>query len=215
MSDSRRTPGTHSDERNFFRIDDEVYLEFRVLTETPRDKSSLPVARKDARAADVLTELTAVNARIHPLIESIRQTNPTVARCLEAINKKVDVLAKAVSKTGEPFKAVKPNKKVNLSAGGVSFHVGTELLPNTPVEVRLVVIASNLVITAYGEVTYCQREGKDVDHPFRVGVKFPTLSVADRQALFAHVLGRHTEKLRGANRSSEENATSTNPAPRK
>lgn len=214
MSGGRRTPGSHSDERNFFRIDDEIYLEFRVLTEVPRDKSKMPGTRKDARTADVLADLTAVNAQIHPLIESIRQTNTALARCLEAINKKVDVLAKAVSKSGEPFKAVRPNKKVNLSAGGISFNVGTELLPNTPVEVRLAVISSNLVVTAYGEVTHCEREGRDPEQPFRVGIKFPTLSVTDRQALFAHVLGRHTEKLRGANRSSEENAAA-NPAPRK
>ena len=215
MSGSRRTPGSHSDERNFFRIDDEVYLEFRVLTEVPHDKSKMPVARKGPRTADVLAELTVVNAQIHPLIETIKQTNPTVARCLEALNKKIDVLAKAVSKTGEPFKAVKPNKKVNLSAGGVSFNVSTELLPHTPVEVRLAVGSSNLVVTAYGEVTHCKREGKDPEQPFRVGIKFPALSVSERQALFAHVLGRHTEKLRGANRTSEENAASANPAPKK
>ncbi len=204
MSGSRRTPGSHSDERNFFRIDDEVYIEFRVLTEVPRDKSKMPALRKDVRANDVLSDLTAVNAQIHPLIESIKQTNTAIARCLEAINKKVDLLAKVVSKTGEPFKAVKPNKKVNLSAGGVSFNVSTELLPNTPVEVRLVVVSSNLVVTAYGEVTHCAREGKDPEQPFRIGIKFPALSVTERQALFTHVLGRHTEKLRGANRSSEE-----------
>lgn len=215
MSGSRRTPGSHSDERNFFRIDDEVYLEFRVLTEVPRDKGKMPSSRRDVRGNDVLSDLTAVNAQIHPLIEGIKQTNTAVARCLEAINKKVDLLAKAVSKTGEPFKAVKPNKKVNLSAGGVSFNVGTELLPNTPVEVRLAVASSNLIVTAYGEVTHCVRDGKDPDQPFRVGIKFPALSVAERQALFAHVLGRHTEKLRGANRSSEENAANSNPAPRK
>lgn len=215
MSDSRRTSGSHGDERNFFRIDDEVYLEFRVLTEIPRDKNKLPASRKDARTHDVLSDLTAVNAQIHPLIESIRQTNTAVGRCLEAINKKVDVLAKAVSKTGEPFKAVKPNKKVNLSAGGVSFNVGTELLPNTPVEVRLAVVSSNLVVTAYGEVTHCKREGRDPEQPFRVGIKFPALSVVERQALFSHVLGRHTEKLRGANRSSEENPATPKPAPKK
>jgi len=215
MSGSRRTPGAHSDERNFFRIDDEVYLEFRVLTEVPRDKSKMPASRKDARTNDVLADLTAVNAQIHPLIESIKQTNTAVARCLEALNKKIDVLAKAVSKTGEPFKAVKPNKKVNLSAGGVSFNVGTELLPDTPVEVRLAIVSSNLIVTAYGEVTYCHRQGRDPEQPFRVGIKFPALSVAERQALFAHVLGRHTEKLRGANRTSEENSASANPTPRK
>lgn len=215
MPDKRRTSGSHSDERNFFRIDDEVYLEFRVLTEVPRDKSKMPASRKDARTQDVLSDLTAVNAQIHPLIESIRQTSPAVARCLEAINKKVDVLAKAVSKSGEPFKAVKPNKKVNLSAGGVSFNVGTELLAGTPVEVRLAVISSNLIVTAYGEVTHCEREGRDAEQPFRVGIKFPSLTVTERQALFAHVLGRHTEKLRGANRSSEENAAGTNSAPKK
>jgi len=171
--------------------------------------------RKDVRTSDVLADITAVNAQIHPLIESIKQANPTVARCLEAINKKVDVLAKAVSKTGEPFKAVKPNKKVNLSAGGISFNVGTELLPNTPVEVRMVVVSSNLVVTAYGEVTHCKREGKDPEQPFRIGIKFPALSVVERQALFSHVLGRHTEKLRGANRSSEEIAASANQLPKK
>ena len=215
MSDSRRTPGSHAEERNFFRIDDDVYLEFRVLTELPYDKNKMPPARKDPRTGDVVADLTVVNAQIHPLIETIKQTNPTVARCLEAINKKIDMLAKAVSKTGEPFKAVKPNKRVNISAGGVSFNVATELLPNTPVEVRLVVVSSNLVVTAYGEVTHCKRAGKDLDQPFRIGIKFPTLSISERQALFAHVLGRHTEKMRGTNRSSEENAGSAKPVLRK
>lgn len=215
MPGSRRTSGSHSDERNFFRIDDEVYLEFRVLTEVPGDKGKMPVLRKDLRPADVMAELAGVNAQIHLLIESIKPNNLTLGRCLEALNKKIDVVAKAVAKTGEPFKAIKPNKKVNLSAGGVSFNVSTELAPHTPVEVRLGVVSSNVVVTAYGEVTHCHREDKDPDQPFRIGIKFPTLSVAERQALFAHVLGRHTEKLRGANRSSEENAAGPSPGPRK
>ena len=216
MPVSRRTPGSHNDERNFFRIDDEVYLEFRVLTEVSRDQGKLGPPRNDARSNDVLlTDLTVVNAQIHSLIESIKLTNSSVARCLEAINKKIDVVAKAVSKTGEPLKTVKPNKKVNLSAGGVSFNVSVELSPNTPVEVRLAVISSNLVMTAYGEVTHCRHEGRDIQQPFRVGIKFPTLSIIERQALFAHVLGRHTEKLRDVNRASEENSAAGNPGGRK
>ena len=206
MPVSRRTLGSHSDERNFFRIDDEVYLEFRVLTEIARDQSKLGAPRNDARSNDILTDLTVVNAQIHSLIESIRPTHSPVARCLEALNKKIDIVAKAVSKTSEPLKAVKPNKKVNLSAGGVSFNVGAELTPNTRVEVRLAVNSSNLVMTAYGEVTHCQHEGQNLQQPFRVGIKFPTLSIIERQALFTHVLGRHTEKLRDVNRASEENS---------
>lgn len=60
----------------------------------------------------------------------------------------------------------------------------------------MAIVGTNVVITAYGEVTYCERDVKDREQPFRVGIKFPSLSVADRQALFAHVLGKHTEKIR-------------------
>lgn len=199
MSTNRRKPGAHDDERKFFRVNDEIYLEFRVLTEVPRDKSKLPLTSKNKATVDVLSELTAVNAQIHPLIEAIKRTDITAARCLEAINKKIDLLARAVSKTGETFRVTRPNRKVNLSAGGVAFNVSTQLLPGTPVEVRLAIVATSLVITTYGEVSYCEQEGNDREQPFRVGIKFPSLSVSDRQALFTHVLGRHTEKLRGAN----------------
>lgn len=205
MSTSRRTQGSHSDERNFFRIDDEVYLEFRILSEAARDQGKL-----GPRNDTALTELGVLNAQIHSLIESLRPTHSSVARCLEAFNKKIDLVAKAVSKTSEPLKAVKPNKKVNLSAGGVSFNVNVELLPNTRVEVYLAVMSSNLVMTASGEVTYCQYEGRDIQYPFRVGIKFPALSIVERQALFAYVLGRHTEKLRDVNRASEENSAAGN-----
>jgi hypothetical protein len=192
------------DERNFFRVEDEIYLEFRVLTEPVYDKTRLPLARKDNPAGDVLADLTVVNAQIHPLLETIKHTDTAIARCLEALSKKIDLVAKAVSKSGEAFRPTKPNRKVNLSAGGVAFNVATQLLPGTPLEVRMAVVATNLVITCYGEVTYCERDGKDLDQPYRVGIKFPALTVADRQALFAHVLGRHTEKIRGAKLTGDE-----------
>lgn len=196
MAITRRNKGAHSDERNFFRVDDEIYLEFRVLTEIPRDKTKLASSRKDAHVQNVLSELTVVNAQIHPLLDAIKPTDVTIARCLEALNKKIDMVARAVSKNGETFRATRPNRKVNLSAGGVAFNVGTELLVGAPVEVRMAIVGTNVVITAYGEVTYCERDIKDREQPFRVGIKFPSLSVADRQALFAHVLGKHTEKIR-------------------
>lgn len=193
-----RNKDRNKDERNFFRVDDEVYLEYRVLNEPLKDKTRLPGARRDMPAHDVLADLTVVNAQIHPLLETIKHTDTAVARCLEALNKKIDLVARAVAKSGEAFKPTKPNRKVNLSAGGVAFNISTQLLPGTPLEVRMAVVATNLVLTAYGEVAYCERDGKDLDQPFRVGIKFPSLSVADRQALFAHVLGRHTEKIRSA-----------------
>lgn len=196
MSITRRKQGPHGDERNFFRVDDEIYLEFRVLTEIPQDKTKMPNSRKEAHTQDVLSELTVVNAQIHPLLDAIKLTDVAIARCLEALNKKIDMVARAVSKNGQTFRATRPNRKVNLSAGGVAFNVGTELLVGAPVEVRMAIVGTNVVITAYGEVTYCERDVKDREQPFRVGIKFPSLSVADRQALFAHVLGKHTEKIR-------------------
>ncbi len=197
-------PNRTKDERNFFRVDDEIYLEFRVLTEPVHDKQKPPAARKDTPAHDMLADLSAVNSQIHPLLETIKHTDTSIARCLEALSKKIDLVAKAVSRSGDPFRPTKPNRKVNLSAGGVAFNVATQLLPGTPLEVRMAVVSTNLVITCYGEVAYCERDGKDLDQPYRVGIKFPALSVADRQALFAHVLGRHTEKIRGTKMSGED-----------
>lgn len=204
MAEHHSKSGRNKDERNFFRIDDEIYLEFRVLTEPVPDKTKLPTARKDSSVSDVLSDLTAVNSQIHPLLETIKHTDTAIARCLEALSKKIDLVAKAVSRSGDTFRATKPNRKVNLSAGGVAFNVATQLLPGTPLEIRMAVVSSNLVITCYGEVTYCERDGKDLDQPYRVGIKFPALTVADRQALFAHVLGRHTEKIRGVKLTGED-----------
>ncbi len=188
-------PGVRREKRNFSRIDENVFMEFHLMKAKNPAQKSVANPSKGPDRADRLQQLKQINAHIRSLLPLVRTTDVNTARCLAAINKKIDLLANAVSRKRED-RAVRFTRRVNLSAGGVGFRASAALDVGARLAIRLAAPDYNLRISAFGDVVYCERDAADAELPYRVGVSFPSLKMSDRQLLFSHVLGRYVERIR-------------------
>lgn len=192
--EAQRHRGIQREKRNFSRVDENVFLEYQQA----RDRSKFGKVVKPApRRNDdqKLDKLDQINTHIRELLVHVRENDIHTARCLAAINKKLDMITTAITRR-RTERTIRFSRRVNLSAGGVGFRSASSLVPGARLAMRVNVPDFDLQLSTLGEVVYCVRDDVDTGFPFRVGVKFPALSMSERQALFSHVLSRYVEKIR-------------------
>jgi hypothetical protein len=187
-------PGVRREKRNFSRVDENVFMEFFVVRSRSGAANKLKRTKPRERN-DRLRQLDELNGHIRSLLAQVRAMDIHTARCLAAINKKLDLLANAVSRKRED-RAMRFTRRVNLSAGGVGFRSSLALDAGARLAIRLAAPDYDLKVSAYGDVVYCDRDSSDAELPYRIGVRFPSLKMSDRQMLFSHVLSRYVERIR-------------------
>lgn len=187
--------GVRREKRNFSRIDENVFMEFHVVRAKLGAEQKATKRTKPQDRTDRLEQLKQINAVIRNLLAQVRAEDVHTARCLAAINKKIDLLANAVSRKRED-RTMRFTRRVNLSAGGVGFRSPAVLTIGARLAIRLVAPDYDLRVSAYGDVVYCDRDNGDVELPYRIGVRFPSLKMSERQMLFSHVLSRYVERIR-------------------
>ncbi len=201
MLDPTDLPNVRREKRNFSRIDENVFMEFFVVRDRARagkPRPPLPAVRSARR--DQLVEL---NGLIRSLLTKVRASDIHTARCLAAINKKLDLLASAVSKKRDD-RAVRFTRRVNISAGGLGFRSSMSLEIGSRLAMRIAAPDYDLKFSTYGDVVYCDRDSQNPDLPYRIGIRFPSLKMSDRQRLFSHVLSRYVERIRTVKQVKEK-----------
>ena len=180
--------------RNYFRINDEIFLNYRHLA--PGESPTLPKSRGETiNDCYSLTALfTSISRQTQLLNRQIRTESPAVADYFNAVEQKLDLLARMLllqqmdmnpGDTGE----------VNLSGGGVEFRTDEAVSPGCMLEMKIVVFPSHTGILTSGQVMRCQHE-KTNTHPYRVAVEFVHIREADRQFIIKHVLGKQSIQIR-------------------
>lgn len=173
--------------RAYFRVDDDVYLEYLVVSEAEIENAIKEFKNQNPQHFNPLNQLQAIAVRNRGLLGRIQETHPDLAAYLVGVDEQIQLLAHAVAQdqVGVP---IVPNECVNISAGGISFPSEQSLNTGTMVEFSIIIAPSYLHISALGAVVYCRRDDKsNPDYPYRVGVEFSHIHEADREALLDHV----------------------------
>ncbi len=184
-----------NERRRYFRIDDHLYLEVRIIPQAQYEKVRNQPLQESEEVCDLILQLRALTSQAGIILSGIRKTQPEIAHYLALQDKKIDLVAQAA--VGKQMdKELAPNARVNLSAGGLAYSATQEVSPKTPLLVRMVFFPSHLCIQAYGEVIHCERDDADPEKPFKVGVEFTAISEAARDALVRHTLELQSAELR-------------------
>jgi hypothetical protein len=175
------------DRRTYYRIDDDVYLEYLILTENDIEGAIKEFKGQSPEHFNPLNQLQAISVRNRGLLENIRQKHPELGEFLVGMEEQIQLLAHAIAQdqVGVP---IVPNENVNISAGGISFSSEQALNTGTMVEFSIIIVPAYLHISALGAVVYCRRDSQSPsDYPYRIGVEFSHIHDADRDALLRHV----------------------------
>lgn len=193
-----------SDERReYFRIADEIALDYRLLKDEEVDGL---LERMRSRLVDRFTaasSFAATTRQMAHLIHKVQTESPELARCLQAIDQKLNMIAQLFVSEQMALDD-QPTREVSLSAGGVAFRAQHELRTGSLLELRMVLFPSMIGILTISRVIHCERmDDGNSQFPWQVAVEYEHLRETDRELLVRHIMAKETEQLR-AQRSEND-----------
>lgn len=190
----------NTERRNFFRIDDLSIINYRVLSDDE--------IRKNSSSAEVYMQQLSLNRltlkarfdslsrELTPLGKVIGQANPRLAKYLSIIDKKLDMLSEVLM--GEAIDELddKP-QRVNISAGGVSFFSPDPISTGSILELRIVLLPSNVGVYSRAKVVFCNKSNDEIQDKgrYKVAVEFERMDESFRDLVSKHVLSRERAAL--------------------
>lgn len=192
-----------SDERReYFRIDDEVVLDYRTIS---TDEVDALVERIQARVPDRFTaasSFAATSRQMAQVMHKVQNQSPELARCLQAIDQKLNMLAQLFV-TEEIQIEQQPTQAVNLSAGGLAFRSRQAIDTGSLLEMRIVLFPSLIGILNISRVIHCEllNDG-NTQFPWQIAVAYEHLRESDRELLVRHIMTRETRRLRAEREDS-------------
>ena len=193
-------PKSNSDRRDFFRINDMVYIDITVLDydDISQAESTIKNPPLTDKNNQTKRQLNTIQASLTNLIENINPTDRQVARALRLLDDKINIIFHLVQrkqKTTDNRNMIESN----LSGGGIAFMTGHQYAPKTTLELSIELQPSGTVINAIANVVDCNES--DIAHketPYHLRLIFTHMNEYDRNFLVKHTLSRQAEILRMA-----------------
>jgi len=183
------------DRRGFFRIDDEVNLFYKKIDEKLVNEPH-HVSDNILNSCSLSTALEMVSQESILLLHRLDKNLPDVAEYLRLIDRKIDLLAQAITMQGFQFKE-NDTRNVNMSATGIAFNCEEALKESDYLEIKILLVSCMTVIVTYGRVVYCKNsQSNDSQYPYFVGVNFINMKDEDREMLIKYVVKEQLQQIR-------------------
>ncbi len=194
-----------SDERReYFRIDDEVALDYRVIDSSEMDRLLDKIQSRMVDRFTAASSFAATTRQMTHLIHKIQGQSPELARCLQAIDQKLNMIAQLFV-SEEVRENLQDTREVNISAGGVAFRAQHEIPVGSLLELRMVLFPSLVGILTISRVIHCERVNDgNPRFPWQVAVEYEHLKETDRELLVRHIMARETELLRSRRTENDD-----------
>ncbi len=185
----------HKERREFFRIDDEIALQYKIINEDEKNSSD-PQFFESIKQSSLSRALDSLSQESKTLMRRLERDQPDSADYLRLLENKVDVLARSIMLQNVDFGKVTA-RNVNLSATGIAFECDDNIQKDSVIEIQLLLPSSVSVIVAKGHVVYCQETTESqADFPYYVAVEYDVIEEDDKELLIKHVVKRQMQQLR-------------------
>lgn len=188
----------NSDRRDFFRINDMVFLDVTELdsdgvSQVANTIKNPPLTDTDNQAK---RQLNTIQASLTNLIENINQTDRQVARALRLLDDKLSIISHLVQRqqtTSDDRNIVESN----LSGGGIAFMTDHKYASKATLDLRIELQPSGTIIHAVANVIACDKSYEaPKEAPYHLRLAFTHMNEYDRNFLVKHTLSRQAEILR-------------------
>lgn len=185
------------DRRRFFRLDDEVVLEFETL-----DREEVSAWKESHQKQK--DELSQLEQDIGSHISQLKAQDPALARLLELFNQKINLLGSShlPGSSKRDLSATEARTRINLSACGMAFHTDENVAKGDHLLLHMQLKPSNAELSLTGTIVSIEKS-KGEGEPNLVRIDFADLKESEQEVLIQHLFqlqNRHL-KLR-----SEESA---------
>ena len=178
------------DRRRFFRLDDEVVLDFETLS---REDIS---AWKDSHQQHK-DELSQLEQDIGNHINQLKAQNPAIARLLELFNQKINLLgASHLPGTAKrDLSATEARTRINLSACGMAFYTHESVNKDDHLLLHMQLKPSNAELSLTGKIVSVEQSRTD-EEPNLVRIDFSDLKEAEQEVLIQHLFQLQNRHLK-------------------
>ena len=201
MSD-RENQQNQNDRRNYFRLRNNVLIEFRAASQQEVDAFLSNEQNIKAEEIDITYQLDQISRQLGGLIQNVRQESSAIAQYLDLLNKKVDYMASILS--FEKFcnaamdGVLEQTETLDISEGGMSFVSSKPMQINGYVYCKLAIMGYRLGMETFGKVIRSDAL-KEPNGYHRIGVEFPFLKELDKKNLTRYIFDKQREVLRQRN----------------
>ena len=179
------------DRREYYRIEDTIALDFRLLSGPEAQPSS--VLNDSSPLFNLLSDLHLLDYESQHLLRHISERDRTLASYLKVINKRIDLLGQAL--TQNLLQDIGQPRQVTLSEGGAGFMCNQALAEGSHLALKMVLMPQALGLLLRAQVIHCQALG---DGQYEVDTEFEALTEAQRQLLARHILQKQALQRRQA-----------------
>jgi len=123
--------------RGFFRIDDEVYLEYEVVSEDEYSNAKQKLDEVNESTFELRANFATLNHDNNYLLNNIRRNSPEISQYLDLLNQKIDGLSQHLLESNTS--SSEDNLvTVNVSASGIAFNTNENLDKNQAMKLRII-----------------------------------------------------------------------------
>ncbi|SEF99057.1 PilZ domain-containing protein [Marinobacterium lutimaris] len=169
--------------RQFYRIDQPVVIDFKVVSREEVADSSRPYQFNVSPYFLLQSQLAEIDSESQHLIYKIGESTPHLATYLQQLNKKLDLIASTIAGSDLNLEASQP-QTINLSEGGLSFATHEPIPLESYLALKLVFPDNGLGLLLYAEVQRCSA----IDEGYELGVSFMKMPESCRTLLARLIL---------------------------
>lgn len=188
------------DRRRFFRLDDEVVLDFQTIS---REEVS---AWKESHQQHK-DELSQLEQDIGNHISQMKSQDPAIARLFELFNQKINLLGSSqlLGAAKRDMSATEARTRINLSACGMAFYTHESVDKDDHLLLHMQLKPSNAELSLTGTIVSIE-ESKNPEEPNLVRIDFSDLKEAEQEVLIQHLFQLQNRHLKLRNEDSANDA---------
>ena len=186
-----------NERRRFFRIDDEVCLEYDLISEEAYANAPTELAQIQQSSFGLSANFASLNFEYNPILNSIRSSHTEIAQYFDFINRKLDALSQHLLEEEIPCENSR-KQIVNISASGIAFKSQEKLKDNQPLRLRIVLLPEKIGIMVFGRVNHSNKKDKDL-----VSIDFEHIRHDDQELMIKHNLNKQMQELRQRSEDNE------------
>lgn len=186
----------NQDRRRFYRVNDKVSLNYRLVPNSDIDREIGRANRRQREISDLKNASHALDARIEVLTNKLALDNPLIAETLNLFHRKIALHERMLGMDDYDDGVFNQAKEINLSANGIAFDAETPLSKETYIKLELVTFPEHNYIPVYAKVIQCKQIEDDSTAGFRIAVEFKGISEEDEARIINHIFRLQARELK-------------------
>lgn len=185
----------NDERRDFFRIEDEVYLELETISADEYQTAPDILDNLHNDSFSLSADFATLNNSFHPVLNNIKQLHPEIAQYLELLNKKIDSLGELLLHKSSAYDENK-RIKANISASGIMFETDSMYTVGDLIRLEIVLFPEKIGVLIFGKVI---KTGESANQKQNLSIEFEHIRTEDQELMIKHNLNKQMLDLREKN----------------